>query len=146
MVHFSILWVCFSVYILFFLADNSEYLINWWHFENLSNGFRHWCLQAGIPDRALDIGCAVGRSTFELARVMGEAVGIDYSQSFVDACNKLKEDGAMDYTITTEGDLYSELKAVVSPDIVRTNQQEHWLQLKDITGKSFYLCFRSGCF
>jgi 2-polyprenyl-3-methyl-5-hydroxy-6-metoxy-1,4-benzoquinol methylase len=34
---------------------------------------------------ALDIGCAVGGATFELARSFSHVLGIDYSQSFVDA-------------------------------------------------------------
>ncbi|XP_076441679.1 uncharacterized protein LOC143280845 [Babylonia areolata] len=75
--------------------------------------------QTGVPNRALDIGCAVGRSTFELARKVDEAIGVDFSQAFVDVCKELKERGTMDYKMTTEGDLYSELKAVVPSDINR---------------------------
>jgi protein-L-isoaspartate O-methyltransferase len=75
-------------------------------------------LQTGVPNRALDIGCAVGRSTFELARVVDEAIGIDYSRSFVDACNKMKQTGRLDYSITTEGDLVKQLQAEVASDIV----------------------------
>lgn len=78
-----------------------------------------FCVQTGIPNRALDIGCAVGRSTFELARVVEEAIGIDYSCSFVDICNELKQNGSRDYTMTTEGDLCTQLKAIVPEDIVR---------------------------
>jgi putative 4-mercaptohistidine N1-methyltranferase len=43
--------------------------------------------------RALDLGCSVGRSSFELARQCSEVVGIDYSQAFIDAANRLKQDG-----------------------------------------------------
>jgi len=32
--------------------------------------------------RALDVGCAVGRATFELARSFDETVGIDLSARF----------------------------------------------------------------
>ena len=35
--------------------------------------------------RALDLGCAVGRSTFELARHCAEVIGIDYSHTFIEA-------------------------------------------------------------
>lgn len=41
---------------------------------------------AGIDDeigRALDLGCAVGRSSFELSKCCREVVGIDFSASFV---------------------------------------------------------------
>ena len=77
------------------------------------------CLyQDGLPNRALDIGCAVGRHSFELTRQFEEVVGIDYSQSFVDACNTLKETGKMSYSILLEGDLYQDLEAVVDSTLV----------------------------
>lgn len=71
-----------------------------------------------MPRRALDIGCAVGRSTFELARIVDEAIGIDFSKTFIDACNTLKKDGSMGYTITSEGCLFTEHTAVIPKDIV----------------------------
>ncbi len=37
----------------------------------------------GEIGRALDLGCAVGRSSFELSKVAREVVGIDFSSSFV---------------------------------------------------------------
>lgn len=43
--------------------------------------------------RALDLGCSVGRSSFELARHCSEVIGIDYSQTFVDAANRMKTEG-----------------------------------------------------
>ncbi len=43
--------------------------------------------------RALDLGCSVGRSSFELARQCAEVIGIDYSQSFIDAANRMKTEG-----------------------------------------------------
>src|SRR5690349_9821624 len=33
----------------------------------------------GPGTRALDVGCAVGRSSFELARLCGEVIGVDWS-------------------------------------------------------------------
>lgn len=36
---------------------------------------------------ALDIGCAVGGASFELARSFPHVLGIDYSQHFVNAAN-----------------------------------------------------------
>lgn len=38
---------------------------------------------------ALDLGCAVGRSSFELAKHADSVLGIDYSHSFVDASKQL---------------------------------------------------------
>jgi 2-polyprenyl-3-methyl-5-hydroxy-6-metoxy-1,4-benzoquinol methylase len=44
-----------------------------------------WAAEAGAATgRALDLGCAVGRSSFEMAREYREVVGIDISQTFVD--------------------------------------------------------------
>jgi len=44
-----------------------------------------WAGKAGAKmGRALDLGCAVGRSSFELAREYQEVVGIDISQTFID--------------------------------------------------------------
>ena len=74
--------------------------------------------QDGVPSVALDVGCAVGRSTFELCRLFDEVVGIDYSQSFVDACNLLKDEGKMAYYITTEGNLRETLEAKVDSAVV----------------------------
>ena len=41
---------------------------------------------------ALDLGCAVGGATFELARAFEDVLGIDFSSSFVDAA-KVRESG-----------------------------------------------------
>jgi putative 4-mercaptohistidine N1-methyltranferase len=61
--------------------------------------------------RALDLGCAVGRSTFELARHCWEVIGIDYSQRFVTAANELCEKRALPYLRRDEGDLTTALVA-----------------------------------
>jgi len=41
--------------------------------------------------RALDLGCAVGRSALELARHCSEVIGIDYSQRFIAAATELRD-------------------------------------------------------
>ena len=53
----------------------------------------------------LDLGCAVGRSTFELARICGSVLGIDYSQRFIEAAELLRRTGALPYARTDEGAL-----------------------------------------
>lgn len=57
--------------------------------------------------RALDLGCAIGRSSFELARLFDHVDGIDFSARFVSAATQLKENGAKRYTIRDEGDLFA---------------------------------------
>ena len=69
--------------------------------------------------RALDLGCAVGRSSFELARHCEEVVGIDYSAKFVQAADHLRLHGSLPYTRTDEGRLTTRLNAEVPADIDR---------------------------
>jgi SAM-dependent methyltransferase len=69
--------------------------------------------------RALDLGCAVGRSTFELARHCEEVLGIDFSKRFVDAASRLVESGCYEYQRTNEGNLRTTLRANVPGDIDR---------------------------
>ena len=68
--------------------------------------------------RAFDIGCAVGRSTFELARVFNEVLGMDFSQAFVAKCQELKMTGQAHYGMTVEGDLVENKTAIIDHDIV----------------------------
>ena len=55
--------------------------------------------------RALDIGCATGRSAFELARGFEAVEGIDFTARFIRLALQLKERGEIAYAIATEGDL-----------------------------------------
>lgn len=55
--------------------------------------------------RALDIGCAVGRATFELAKYFEYVDGIDFSARFIQEAYVLTQQGEKHYTIRTEGDL-----------------------------------------
>ncbi len=55
--------------------------------------------------RALDLGCAIGRSSFELAKGFEEVIGIDFSARFIQNAQKLKDEGILRYSIPIEGDL-----------------------------------------
>ena len=70
--------------------------------------------------RALDLGCSVGRSSFELARHFDEVVGIDFSHAFIDAANRLKQDGAHPATRLDEGSATTQLQVQVDPEIDRS--------------------------
>jgi putative 4-mercaptohistidine N1-methyltranferase len=76
--------------------------------------------QEGVLKRALDVGCAVGRSSFELAREFEEVVGIDYSSAFIQRCQELKMTGRSPYRLVTEGALGEDKIATVHPDIDRS--------------------------
>ncbi|HMP72183.1 MAG TPA: putative 4-mercaptohistidine N1-methyltransferase [Kiritimatiellia bacterium] len=71
------------------------------------------------PARALDLGCSVGRSSFELSRYAGEVVGVDLSSSFIDAANELRDRGELKYTYTMEGDWQRPTVARVPAEIDR---------------------------
>ncbi|WP_087020083.1 5-histidylcysteine sulfoxide synthase [Thaumasiovibrio subtropicus] len=55
--------------------------------------------------KALDIGCSVGRASFELARHFDHVDGIDFSARFIQQAYALSERGETRYTIPTEGEL-----------------------------------------
>jgi len=69
--------------------------------------------------RALDLGCAVGRSSFELARHCHEVIGIDYSQRFIECAQRLQRAGRMDCEFVEEGSLLRRTQVHVPADIPR---------------------------
>ncbi|MDP1558902.1 MAG: 5-histidylcysteine sulfoxide synthase [Nitrosomonas sp.] len=57
--------------------------------------------------KALDLGCASGRSTLELARHFDHVTGIDFSARFIGQGVQLIQQGVLRYTLTDEGELVS---------------------------------------
>jgi 5-histidylcysteine sulfoxide synthase/putative 4-mercaptohistidine N1-methyltranferase len=57
--------------------------------------------------KALDLGCAAGRATFELARHFGQVTGIDFSARLIGSGVQMREHGILRYTLTDEGKLVS---------------------------------------
>jgi putative 4-mercaptohistidine N1-methyltranferase len=76
--------------------------------------------------RALDVGCSVGRTSFELSRSFGEVVGVDFSHAFVAAANSLKEGGKLDFKYTEEADIQgagvATLPSGSRPDVITFQQ------------------------
>lgn len=70
--------------------------------------------------RALDLGCAVGRSSFELARHCGEVIGIDYSQAFIDAAIRMKTNGRHVATRLDEGSAVTQLDLTLDEAVDRS--------------------------
>ncbi|WP_218354929.1 5-histidylcysteine sulfoxide synthase [Alteromonas lipotrueiana] len=58
-------------------------------------------------NKALDLGCAVGRSSFELARQFDEVHGIDFSARFIKTATDMQERKELRYTLIDEGELTS---------------------------------------
>jgi putative 4-mercaptohistidine N1-methyltranferase len=53
--------------------------------------------------KALDLGCAVGRSTFELSCYCEKVTGIDISNSFIQAAKEIQQKGLIQFSILGEG-------------------------------------------
>lgn len=66
---------------------------------------------AGPRSRALDLGCAVGRSTFELARAFDAAIGVDLSLRFIEAAEIIRRQGTLAYEFVEGGAVTSRAEA-----------------------------------
>jgi len=64
-------------------------------------------------EKALDLGCATGRASFELAKSFDEVEGIDFSARFISVGVKLKDEGYLAYRVKTEGDLSEDKKVTI---------------------------------
>jgi putative 4-mercaptohistidine N1-methyltranferase len=71
----------------------------------------------GEAARGLDLGCAVGRSTFEMARQCHEVTGIDFSRSFIQAAETLRQGGRIPYRRLEEARLSTELTAQAPAEV-----------------------------
>jgi putative 4-mercaptohistidine N1-methyltranferase len=67
--------------------------------------------------RALDLGCAVGRSSFELAQSFDEVVGIDFSPRFVAAARDMQKRREAVVRVPREGALVDELRVELPHDL-----------------------------
>jgi len=66
---------------------------------------------------ALDVGCAVGASSFELARSIDQVKGIDFSGAFIQAAQELKSHGALEATLAFEGKRVQKFTASVPGNV-----------------------------
>jgi putative 4-mercaptohistidine N1-methyltranferase len=66
-----------------------------------------------LPERvrALDVGCAVGRSTLELSRYCAEAIGVDFSHTFIMAASLLCREGTLAYDLPEVGGISRRVEA-----------------------------------
>ena len=70
--------------------------------ENLMDQVRDKNIETG---KALDLGCAVGRSSFELARYFEHVDAVDFSARFIQQGVKLQSSNRLRYTLPVEGDI-----------------------------------------
>ncbi len=88
----------------------SSYL--WSHYSEFFNGpdatdaYQRWAAAFTPQDGfALDIGCSVGRLTFELTKTHDRAIGIDTSWSFIRAARNLSKTGRLEFDMIMEGQI-----------------------------------------
>ncbi|MDD3576587.1 MAG: putative 4-mercaptohistidine N1-methyltransferase, partial [Halothiobacillus sp.] len=89
------------------------------------------CLEAMADKptrRALDIGCATGRSSFELARIFDEVTGLDFSARFVRVAEQMKTEGRIRYTLPTEGELVEFREATLPAHLASTPEKVSFWQ------------------
>ncbi|MEX1048408.1 MAG: putative 4-mercaptohistidine N1-methyltransferase [Akkermansiaceae bacterium] len=65
----------------------------------------------GRVARGLDLGCAVGRATFEMALTCDEVVAMDFSHAFIQAAETLRQGGTITYNRREEAALSTPLEA-----------------------------------
>lgn len=85
--------------------------------ENYPSECARHCLKIIADDKktkALDLGCAVGRTSFELAREFSEVIGVDLSARFIECATQLKERGSLNYQMISEGELVIPCQADLS--------------------------------
>lgn len=122
----------------------SSYL--WSHYSEFFNGpdatdaYKRWA-EEFTPQKgwALDIGCAVGRLTFELTKTHDRAVGIDTSFSFIRAARNLAAQNHLAFDLILEG----EITETRSSDLDQAFQFDH---AEFIVADAMALPFRSNRF
>lgn len=132
----------------------SEYLLFHYGSANLFKGpadsldFARRCaeLAARHPlkhGRALDLGCAVGRSACELSAYFEETTGIDFSHGLIAAAERIAAGSNIEAAITTEGDLLETITlrspASTRPGCLRFQQGDAMALPKEIGTFDFVL-------
>lgn len=67
--------------------------------------------------KALDLGCAVGSSSFELSRYFKEVVGVDYSKVFIEAAQELQKKREMRISVIEEVGKQKEVLISIPSDL-----------------------------
>jgi putative 4-mercaptohistidine N1-methyltranferase len=68
-------------------------------------------------DRALDLGCAVGRGSLELRRHFDEVTGIDLSGRFIAAAQQMQQEHRAIVRAHREGEAHDEFSLELPPDV-----------------------------
>ena len=66
-------------------------------------------------NRALDMGCSVGGSSFELAKSFDNVDAFDFSNSFVDAAQRIQAGEKLRFKVPVEAELFEEVDVLLEP-------------------------------
>ncbi|MDH4467071.1 MAG: 5-histidylcysteine sulfoxide synthase [Bacteriovoracaceae bacterium] len=81
----------------------------------------------GQRARALDLGCSVGRSSFELSKYFSHVDAIDFSTRFIQVADRMQNEGSIHYEVVREGKI-KERKTVE----LKTFSENHKFAFKNI--------------
>ncbi len=118
-------------YLVFHYA-NAEQTLPWEFGPHQALGFHRRLAQcidvSQLPEnsRALDLGCAVGRTSFELSRNCSEVHGLDFSHAFIDTAKTILSSREIPLVLKREGQLgdrvINQLPEGVHPERVSFSQ------------------------
>jgi len=68
-------------------------------------------------NKALDMGCSVGGSSFELAKTFDHVDAFDFSENFINAAKSMQAGEKMDFMVPTEAELFETVEATLEPGV-----------------------------
>jgi putative 4-mercaptohistidine N1-methyltranferase len=116
-----------SQYLLFHYGDEKDFQLH----SGISKAFLNFpvrCVSECVElkgNRALDLGCAVGRSSFELSKYFNNVIGIDYSEKFIESANKIKNESKIKCSIKEQGSVFRELDLKLPEDVFANRVSFH---------------------
>lgn len=63
--------------------------------------------------KALDVGCATGRASLELAKRFDKVEGVDFSARFISVATRLQTEGYLAYRVKEQGGIYTKKKVTL---------------------------------
>ena len=89
------------------------------YYKNINKDYLVKIKEDKLKLKALDLGCGVGKTSFVLTEMFDEVTGLDYSKSFIDICNTLKEKGNYEFEYLKNGEYYIKANAILNEKINR---------------------------
>lgn len=70
---------------------------------------------------ALDLGCSVGGSSFELSKHYSKVLSVDYSNSFIDSAKKIQKEQEVSFSVQKEGNISKKFNLKLEPSMKSGN-------------------------